>query len=109
MRSIIADAPVSASDNVSTTALEITIMTNAIRRAAVIGGVRIPFARSNTAYVHVGNLDMLTAALTGLVDKYALSGETIGEVAAGAPLQQPPAPEDSAHGAPRHRVESPTP
>jgi acetyl-CoA C-acetyltransferase len=49
-------------------------MTNTLRRAAVIGGIRIPFARSNTAYVHVGNLDMLTAALKGLVDKYRLTG-----------------------------------
>jgi len=64
-------------------------MTNAIRRAAVIGGIRIPFARSNTAYVHVGNLDMLTAALAGLVDKYSLRGETIGEVAAGALIKHP--------------------
>ena len=64
-------------------------MTNAIRRAAVIGGMRIPFARSNTAYVHVGNLDMLTAALKGLVDKYGLRGEIAGEVAAGALIKHP--------------------
>jgi acetyl-CoA C-acetyltransferase len=64
-------------------------MTNAIRRAAVIGGIRIPFARSNTAYIHAGNLDMLTAALKGLVDKYGLKGETVGEVAAGALIKHP--------------------
>ena len=64
-------------------------MNNSLRRAAVIGGIRIPFARSNTAYVHVGNLDMLTAALAGLVDKYSLRGETIGEVAAGALIKHP--------------------
>lgn len=64
-------------------------MTNSTRRAAVIGGIRIPFARSNTAYVHVGNLDMLTAALKGLVDKYGLNGEVVGEVAAGALIKHP--------------------
>jgi acetyl-CoA C-acetyltransferase len=50
-------------------------MTNAIRRAAVVGGMRIPFARSNTAYVHVGNLDMLTAALKGARRQIRMRGE----------------------------------
>jgi acetyl-CoA C-acetyltransferase len=64
-------------------------MNTTTRRAAIIGGIRIPFARSNTAYVHVGNLDMLTAALKGLVDKFGLKGEIVGEVAGGALIKHP--------------------
>lgn len=57
------------------------------RRVAIIGGSRIPFARSNTAYSTESNQDMLTAALKGLVDKYQLHGERLGEVQAGAVLK----------------------
>lgn len=57
------------------------------RRVAIIGGSRIPFARSNTAYSTKSNQDMLTASLKGLVDKYQLHGERIGEVQAGAVLK----------------------
>ncbi|KAA1420025.1 acetyl-CoA C-acetyltransferase [Mumia zhuanghuii] len=57
------------------------------RRVAVIGGNRIPFARSNTVYSHASNQDMLTAALDGLVDRYDLAGERVGEFAAGAVLK----------------------
>ncbi|HEX4896203.1 MAG TPA: acetyl-CoA C-acetyltransferase [Solimonas sp.] len=57
------------------------------RKVAIIGGARIPFARSNTAYATKSNQDMLTAALKGLVDKYQLHGERIGEVQAGAVLK----------------------
>lgn len=58
-----------------------------VRRVAVIGGNRIPFARSNTAYSKFSNQDMLTAALRGLVDRYNLQGEVLGEVVAGAVLK----------------------
>ena len=58
-----------------------------VRKVAILGGVRIPFARSNTVYSHKSNQDMLTAALRGLVDKYQLHGERLGEVAAGAVLK----------------------
>ena len=51
-----------------------------VRKVAIIGGNRIPFARSNSAYSHSSNQDMLTAALNGLVDRYNLSGELLGEV-----------------------------
>jgi acetyl-CoA C-acetyltransferase len=57
------------------------------RRVAVVGGNRIPFARSNTAYTHASNQDMLTAAIDGLVDRFGLHGEVLGEVAAGAVLK----------------------
>jgi len=59
----------------------------ASRRVAVVGGNRIPFARSNTAYATASNQDMLTAALDGLVARYGLEGERLGEVVAGAVLK----------------------
>ncbi len=57
------------------------------RRVAVIGGNRIPFARSDSAYAHATNQDMLTAALDGLIDRFGLDGECLGEVAGGAVLK----------------------
>jgi acetyl-CoA C-acetyltransferase len=62
-------------------------MTQTVRRVAIIGGNRIPFARSNTAYSHASNQDMLTAALNGLVNRYHLQGEHIGEFIAGAVIK----------------------
>ncbi len=56
----------------------------AMRRVAVIGGVRIPFCRSNTLYADLSNLDMLTSALSGLVERYRLEDALIGEVTGGA-------------------------
>ncbi|MCG2622108.1 acetyl-CoA C-acetyltransferase [Arthrobacter sp. I2-34] len=58
-----------------------------IRDAVVIGGNRIPFARANSAYTGASNQDMLTAALDGLVARFGLQDERIGEVAAGAVLK----------------------
>jgi acetyl-CoA C-acetyltransferase len=58
-----------------------------IRRVAVLGGNRIPFARSNKTYARASNQDMLTAALDGLVDRFGLAGERLGEVVAGAVLK----------------------
>ncbi len=58
-----------------------------LRHAVVIGGNRIPFARAGGAYANVSNKDMLTAALDGLVARFGLQGEQIGEVAAGAVLK----------------------
>jgi acetyl-CoA C-acetyltransferase len=55
-----------------------------LRRVAVIGGVRIPFCRSNTLYAEQSNLQMLTTALNGLVEKYKLQGQLIDEVVGGA-------------------------
>src|SRR5829696_5748379 len=59
------------------------------RRVAVVGGNRIPFARSNGPYAHASNQDMLTAALDGLVARFGLQGERAGEVVAGAVLKHP--------------------
>ncbi|OLR90987.1 acetyl-CoA C-acetyltransferase [Actinokineospora bangkokensis] len=58
-----------------------------VRRVAVLGGNRIPFARSNSKYAKASNQDMFTAALDGLVARFGLQGERIGEVAAGAVLK----------------------
>ena len=60
---------------------------NTIRRVAIIGGNRIPFTRSNTAYAHASNQQMLTAALQGLIDRFGLHGERLGDVAAGAVMK----------------------
>ena len=57
------------------------------RKVAVVGGNRIPFARSNSAYSHASNQDMLTAALDGLIDRFGLAGRALGEVAGGAVLK----------------------
>jgi acetyl-CoA C-acetyltransferase len=58
-----------------------------LRRAAVLGGNRIPFARQFGAYAEASNQDMLTSALEGLVARYGLAGERLGEVAAGAVIK----------------------
>jgi len=62
-------------------------LTDKPRRVAVIGGNRIPFARSNSVYSRASNQDMLTAALDGLIGRYSLEGEQLGEVAGGAVLK----------------------
>jgi acetyl-CoA C-acetyltransferase len=64
-----------------------TRKTAAVRKVAIIGGNRIPFARSNGPYAKASNQDMFTAALDGLVSRFSLQGEQIGEVAAGAVLK----------------------
>ncbi len=59
-------------------------MARELRRVAVIGGVRIPFCRSNTFYADQSNLDMMAGSLNGLVDRYGLKGQHIDEVVGGA-------------------------
>ena len=59
-------------------------MEKTLRRVAVIGGVRIPFCRSNTLYADASNLEMMTAVLNALVDKYHLAGVHIDEAIGGA-------------------------
>lgn len=56
-------------------------------RVAVLGGNRIPFARSNGPYSDVSNTDMLTAALNGLIERYNLQDKQLGEVVAGAVMK----------------------
>jgi acetyl-CoA C-acetyltransferase len=62
-------------------------MMNAAGRVAILGGVRIPFARQNTNYAAASNLDMFTATLKGVVERFGLEGRRLGEVAAGAVLK----------------------
>ena len=57
------------------------------RPVAILGGNRIPFARQDKAYAKVGNQDMFTAALDGLVSRFNLQGERLGMVAGGAVLK----------------------
>jgi acetyl-CoA C-acetyltransferase len=57
---------------------------SAVRRVAIIGGVRTPFARGNGAYAQASNQEMLSAALQGIVERYGLQGQRLDEVAAGA-------------------------
>jgi acetyl-CoA C-acetyltransferase len=58
-----------------------------LRDAVIVGGNRIPFARSNGPYADASNQDMLTAAIDGLVARFGLQGERLGEVVAGAVLK----------------------
>jgi acetyl-CoA C-acetyltransferase len=60
---------------------------SAVRRVAIVGGVRIPFARSYGAYATASNQDMLTAAVRGVVERFKLQGERLGDVAAGAVIK----------------------
>jgi len=62
-------------------------LTDSPRRVAIVGGNRIPFARSNSVYSRASNQDMLTTALDGLVERFSLGGEALGEVAGGAVLK----------------------
>ena len=56
-------------------------------RVAVIGGARIPFCRSHSAYRHCSNQDLMVGALNGLVDRFDLRGQTLGDVALGAVIK----------------------
>ncbi|HVW70889.1 MAG TPA: acetyl-CoA C-acetyltransferase [Steroidobacteraceae bacterium] len=62
---------------------------SAVRRVAIVGGVRIPFARSYTAYAKASNQDMLTAVFRGVVERYKLQGQRLGDAAAGAVIKHP--------------------
>jgi acetyl-CoA C-acetyltransferase len=60
---------------------------SAVRRVAIVGGIRIPFARAHGAYATVGNQEMLTAAFRGVVDRYKLQGVRLGDAIAGAVIK----------------------
>ena len=62
-------------------------MTADVRRVAILGGSRIPFARQDGPYASASNQDMLTTALDAVATRFGLEGETLGEVAAGAVLK----------------------
>jgi acetyl-CoA C-acetyltransferase len=79
--------PASTSPAATSGAAAEALSGQSIRKVVVVGGNRIPFARSNTVYQNVSNQEMLTAALDGLVARYGLEGERIGEFVAGAVLK----------------------
>ncbi|HSN43625.1 MAG TPA: acetyl-CoA C-acetyltransferase [Propionibacteriaceae bacterium] len=58
-----------------------------VRTAVIVGGNRLPFAKAGGAYASASNQDMLTAALDGLVARFGLAGQQLGEVAGGAVLK----------------------
>lgn len=58
-----------------------------IRKVAIVGYNRIPFARANTAYAKAGNQEMMIGALNGLIEKYNLKGKLLGEVVGGAVIK----------------------
>lgn len=62
-------------------------MINSPRKIAVVGYNRIPFARHNTNYANASNQDMMVAALNGLIERYGLQGQLLGEVAGGAVIK----------------------
>jgi acetyl-CoA C-acetyltransferase len=60
---------------------------NQSRKVAIVGYNRIPFARHNTYYTQAGNKEMMTATLEGLISRYKLDGQLLGEVAGGAVIK----------------------
>ena len=64
-------------------------MTESLRRVAIVGGSRIPFCRSNTVYADKSNLDMLTAVIDGIVQRFELDGVQLDEITAGAVMTHP--------------------
>lgn len=56
-------------------------------RVAIIGGSRIPFCRSHSVYRSNSNHDLMVASLKGVVDKFDLKGQTLGEVSLGAVIK----------------------
>lgn len=59
------------------------------RPVFVVGGQRVPFAKSMTRYMGTSTQELMTAALTALVDQYNLKGQSVGDVALGAIMQNP--------------------
>ena len=57
------------------------------KRVAIVGGTRIPFCRAHSVYTECSNQDMMTATLEGLVQKYDLKGQTLGDVALGSVIK----------------------
>ena len=81
------DTPAAKNTATSAKKSSSTKLASGLNRVAILGGNRIPFARSNGSYADVSNTDMLTAALNGLVERFNLQDEKIGEVVAGAVMK----------------------
>src|SRR3974377_2480603 len=58
-----------------------------LKRVAIVGGVRLPFARGHGSAAQVGNQEMLTAVLRGVVERFGLQGQRLDDVAAGAVMK----------------------
>jgi acetyl-CoA C-acetyltransferase len=58
-----------------------------MRKVAVLGGKRIPFARSFTNYMGVSDQDLMLPAIRALVDQFGLKDQTLGEVVLGAVIK----------------------
>ena len=63
------------------------LISSAARRVAIVGGTRIPFARSYGAYARQGNQELLVATLRALVDRYRLQGQRLGDENGGAVIK----------------------
>lgn len=63
------------------------LISQSSRKVAVVGFNRIPFARHNTSYANASNQDMMLAAMSGLIERYKLQGQRLGEVAGGAVIK----------------------
>ena len=83
------EADTTSANKTTTTAKKAspTKLSSGQHRVAILGGNRIPFARSNGTYADVSNTDMLTAALDGLVERFNLQDKKVGEVVAGAVMK----------------------
>ncbi len=64
-------------------------MRNSNNKVAILGGSRIPFAKSFTVYNRTGNSELITAALNGLVEKFELQNKLVGNVALGTLIHYP--------------------
>lgn len=58
-----------------------------MRRVAIIGGKRIPFARSFTNYMGISNQDLMLSAIQPLVEHFDLKNQVLGEVVLGAVIK----------------------
>jgi acetyl-CoA C-acetyltransferase len=65
----------------------VMLVGTSVRRVAIVGGIRIPFARAMGAYAEASNQDMLTTVLRALVDRFQLKDQRLGDVGAGAVLK----------------------
>ena len=57
------------------------------RPVAIVGSLRIPFARAHTAYRNCSNQQMMSRVLASLVEKFELKGERLGDVSLGAVIK----------------------
>lgn len=77
------------------------------RTAVIVGGNRTPFAKMGGAYARASSQDLLTSAIDGLVARFGLAGETLGEVAAGAVMRHSPGYQPHPRGCPVVRLGTP--